>query len=61
MKSLTDRYRFCSQCFKKLQTFGTTFNILESLLFTAVILCWLSASVQNRKYDMDRHAMLSFN
>lgn len=62
VKSLADGYRiFCSRCFEKSQTFTTTFNILESLLCTAVTPCWLSVSVQNRKYDMDRQGMLSSN
>lgn len=61
MKSLTDDYRFYSQCFKKSQTFGTTFNILKSLLYTPVTPCWLSVFLLNRKYDMDRHGLLSFN
>lgn len=58
VESLAD---FCSRCFEKSQTFTTTFNILESLLCTAVTPCWLSVSVQNRKCDMDRQGLLPSN
>lgn len=61
LRSLARGYRFYSQCFKKSQTFETTFNILKSLLYTPVTPCWLSVLLLNRKYDMDRHGMLSFN
>lgn len=61
LRFTADGDRFDSQWFKSNRHSGTTFDIVKSYLYAPISVCWQSALLRNRKFDMDRHAMLSFN